>query len=139
MSYLPFLGESESSQTASTDNEPPPDSEPGPDGLVPRIAVGFSGDQVTWTDTLVTVDGSDGTRFQLSPENLHPVLRHAERSVTIPENSVFTVSLSGGMVDSRLIGPRPARALRYQVVRIMWPRERRARIELVESGFDASP
>ncbi|MEX2442243.1 MAG: hypothetical protein WD492_01460 [Alkalispirochaeta sp.] len=110
-----------------------------PDALVPRIVAGLPGDEVTWTDTSVAVVRSDGNRFHVSPRYLHPLLAHAERSVVIPENSLFTISLSGGMIDSRVIGPRPTSALRYEVGRIVWPRERRGVLSPIESGRSAAP
>ncbi len=115
------------------DDPSPPAASPRSDALVPRIVAGRSGDDMTWTDSSVVSTAPDGTRFRLSPNILHPLLRPVERSATVPEESLFTVSLSGGMIDSRLIGPRPDGEVRYQVRRIMWPRERRGVLQPVES------
>lgn len=115
------------------DDPSSPAAPPRSDALVPRIVAGRSGDDMTWTDSSVVSIGSDGTRFRLAPNILHPLLRPVERSATVPEESLFTVSLSGGMIDSRLIGPRPDGEVRYQVRRIMWPRERRGVLQPVES------
>lgn len=127
----------ERDQDRSDTSQDPPAAPPRSDALVPRIVAGRSGDDMTWTDSSVVSIGSDGTRFRLSPEILHPLLRPVERSVTVPEESMFTVSLSGGMIDSRLIGPRPEGEVRYQVRRIMWPRERRGVLLPVESDRSA--
>lgn len=129
--------ERDPNRSDTPDDPSPPAAPPRSDALVPRIVVGRSGDDMTWTDSSVVSLASDGTRFRLSPEILHPLLRPVERSVTVPEESMFTVSLSGGMIDSRLIGPRPDGEVRYQVRRIMWPRERRGVLLPVESDRSA--
>lgn len=138
-----FNGNS-STENEIEDDQPanPEETSPAParsDAVVPRIVAGLSGDDMTWTDSLVSSIASDGTRFQLSLEVLHPLLRPVERTATVPENSVFTVSLTAGMIDSRLIGPRPNQKVRYQVRRIIWPRERRGVLLPVESRRNVSP
>ncbi|MFW5694295.1 MAG: S26 family signal peptidase [Alkalispirochaeta sp.] len=132
-------GTSNSNAADSGDAPTPQPSGSRPDALVPRIIAGTAGDRVTWTDTSVSIEQSDGGRFSLAPAGLHPMVGYAERSVTVDEDSVFTVSLSGGMIDSRGVGPRPVRAVRYHVRRIIWPRERRGPISLVESGAPPTP
>ncbi len=110
-----------------------------PDALVPRIVAGTPGDEITWTDTLVSATRPTQELFRLSLGELHPMVRSAERSVVVADEAVFTVSLAGGMIDSRLVGPRPEASLRYQVRRIIWPRDRRGVITQVDSDSRLSP
>ncbi|MFW5828551.1 MAG: S26 family signal peptidase, partial [Alkalispirochaeta sp.] len=110
-----------------------------PDALVPRIIAGMPGDEITWTDTVVSAVRPTQEPFRLSPGELHPLARQAERSVVVEDETVFIVSLSGGMIDSRLMGPRPEDVLHYQVRRIIWPRDRRGVIPPVASDSRFSP
>lgn len=103
-----------------------------PDRLVPRIVAAVPGDVVTWRYGSVVVRTPGNELLRLTPEAVHPALPGAERARRVPEDSVFLVALSGGVTDGRVLGPQQATDIRYQVSRVLWPRENRGPVSAAE-------
>jgi len=94
---------------------------------VPRIVIASAGDQVSWNDRNVTVHSGEQTRrYTFSP--LHSRLTSAVRQVRLRPDELFVVSLEPGRIDSRIVGPVDVNTVRFRITRIMWPANRRNRV-----------
>ncbi|MFW5642599.1 MAG: S26 family signal peptidase [Alkalispirochaeta sp.] len=92
---------------------------------VPRLVAAIPGEQVTWSDSVITVRGDTGIRrYSLDP--VHGSLSAPIRQVRLASDEVFLVALAPGRIDSRVLGPIRIGEISSVVRRIAWPRERRA-------------
>ena len=109
------------------------------DRLVTRVVAAVPGDRVTWSQTAVTARPPDDTAvFRLAPAALHHALEQPVRNVTVADGEVFLVGISrGGAIDSRVTGPVSRDQIRYRVVRVLWPAERRGVVTRIRSAQPA--
>ncbi|MFP4153668.1 MAG: S26 family signal peptidase, partial [Alkalispirochaeta sp.] len=102
----------------------------GPEDLrqpprVPRLVAAIPGEQVTWSDSVITVRGDTGIRrYSLDP--IHGKLSAPIRQARLASDEVFLLALAPGRIDSRVLGPIGIEEISSVVRRIAWPRERRA-------------
>ncbi len=100
-----------------------------------RVVAALPGDRVTWDHARIVVRTSEGGLYRLEGGIIHTVVEYEQRQTTVPEGYVFLVALDSGRIDSRITGPVPMRSIRRRVERIVWPRDRRRPVELLEDGF----